>query len=96
MIAYLTRSSQYGKRYSVNIDGRIVHFGSRFHQNYTMHKDDERKERYKKRHYKRENWNDPYTAGFWSRWLLWNKKTLSQSIENIYDRFGIKVVINNK
>jgi len=41
---------------------------------YTLHKDQERKERYLQRHK-----NDPKTidsAGFWARDLLWNKPSI--------------------
>lgn len=31
------------------------------------------------------------TAGFWSRWLLWSHPNLSESIEYIKRRFGIRV-----
>ena len=27
----------------------------------------------------KEDWSDPKTAGFWSRWLLWSFPTLSQA-----------------
>jgi hypothetical protein len=37
---------------------------------------------------KGENWNDPYTAGFWSRWVLWNKPTITESIKDIQKRFS--------
>ena len=54
-----------------------------------MHKDDERKQRYIKHHEKRETWDDPLTAGFWSRSLLWNKNTLQESIDDINKRFNL-------
>jgi len=43
------------------------------------------------RHEKRENWNDPTTAGFWSRWLLWNKETIDESMRDINKRFNLNV-----
>ena len=73
--------------------GKKIHFGSTNYEDYRLHKDDERKERYIIRHQKRENWTKSgiNTAGFWSRWLLWNKPTLRQSITNIQDKFGITI-----
>jgi hypothetical protein len=44
-----------------------------------------------KRHRLRENWSKSgiKTAGFWSRWLLWNKPTLDESIRDIEKRFHV-------
>lgn len=76
---------------TITYDGMIkdIYFGQADASDYTIHKDDERKERYIKRHKKRENWEDYMTAGFWSRWLLWNKKTLEESINDINERFNL-------
>ena len=57
---------------------------------FTIHKDEERKKRYLSRHRARENWNSPTTAGALSRWILWNKKTKSASIQDFKNRFKIK------
>lgn len=40
----------------------------------------------------REDWWDPYTAGFWSRWLLWSRDTL-ESAANVIRRMGIDVTL---
>lgn len=56
------------------------HFGSVGYSDYTIHRDPARKQRYLARHRKNEHWDDPYSAGSLSRWLLWNKPTLSASI----------------
>ena len=52
----------------------ILSFGAVGYSDYTIHKDFERKERYVARQSKHEDWHKSglYTAGFWSRWLLWN------------------------
>lgn len=65
-----------------------VNFGAKGYEDYTMHKNDDRKEKYIIRHEKRENWDDPYTAGALSRWILWNKKTIDASIKDYKKRFG--------
>ena len=46
-----------------------------------MHKDDQRKERYYQRHGER-NLKDFNRPKFWSHNLLWNKKTLRESIND--------------
>lgn len=69
---------------------KTTHFGARGMSDFTIHKDKERKERYLKRHQKRENWNDPKTAGALSKWILWNKPTLKGSIRDYKKRFNLK------
>lgn len=58
---------------------RTIHFGAKGMSDFTKNKDPERKANYISRHEPRENWRDPLTAGFWSRWVLWNKTSLEQS-----------------
>lgn len=86
-------SDQPGKKLSATFvqDGRnkVVHFGGEGYSDYTIHKDDERKERYLRRHRKNENWDDPLTPGSLSRWILWNKPTLRASIQDYRRRFGL-------
>ena len=47
------------------------------------------KESYLTRHRVTENWNDPLTAGALSRWILWNKPTLSASLQDFRQRFSL-------
>ena len=69
---------------------KTVQFGSKGMSDFTINKDKERKQRYLDRHRKRENWNDPMTAGALSRWLLWNRPTLESSIKDFKKRFKLK------
>ena len=90
----LQKSSKKDKKYQVKINNKTVHFGAAGYSDYTKHKDAQRKQRYINRHKKRENWNKSgvYTAGFWSRWILWNKPTIRDSKSNVQQRFGIKFI----
>jgi hypothetical protein len=78
------------KYYIVTKDNKKVYFGASGYQDYTMHKDDERKKRYISRHQSREDWsiNGINSAGWWSRYLLWNKPTIKQSYDDIKQRFS--------
>jgi hypothetical protein len=77
------------KYYVILPSGKKLKFGNKNYEDYTIHRDDERKARYLARHQKRENWNDINTAGAWSRWLLWNKPTIKASYEDIKRRFKL-------
>ena len=74
----IEKSTRKGKKYMIRWNNKLIHFGSKGMSDYTIHKDPIRKKRYLNRHRPRENWNDPKTAGFWSRWILWNKPTSIQ------------------
>lgn len=78
---------------AVSPKGEIVHFGAAGYSDYTKHKNPERKEKYVARHSANEKWgtNGLLTAGFWARWILWNKPSLDDSIRDTEKRFGIKI-----
>lgn len=75
----LKRSDRPEKKYVVELESsagrRIrIHFGDASMKDYTLFSAQEREERkrnYLARHKATEDWNDPETAGFWSRWVLW-------------------------
>jgi hypothetical protein len=84
----ITPSSKRDKKFEARIDGKkSIHFGAKGMSDFTIHKDPERKERYIDRHSKNEDWNNPLTAGFYSRWVLWNKPSLAESIRDTNRRF---------
>lgn len=68
---------------------KTTHFGAVGYDDFTTHKDEERKKLYLDRHEKNENWNNPVTAGALSRFVLWNKKTLKASIDDYKKRFNL-------
>ncbi|MHB1097793.1 MAG: DUF5754 family protein [Gemmatimonadaceae bacterium] len=91
MSLQLVKSKKRGKKYDIIWpDGRIISFGAKGYSDFTKHKDQARKKNYLARH-SDENWADPTTAGFWARWLLWNKPTISGSLKDIRARFGLKI-----
>jgi hypothetical protein len=69
---------------------KIVHFGAAGASDYIHHHNSERKKRYIERHERHENWKDPTTAGSLSRYVLWNKTSLSASIADYKRRFNLK------
>ena len=88
MNVIVKKSSKSDKKYDAIIDGKKkISFGAAGYSDYTIHKDDDRKHRYIKRHKNNENWNNPKTAGFYAKNLLWNKNTLRKSIDDINKRF---------
>ena len=85
----IQRSSRAGKKYMARVGDKTVHFGATGYQDFTTSKDEKRKASYLARHRANEDWTmgGVDTAGFWARWLLWNKATITASIRDINQRF---------
>ena len=84
----ITKSKNKDKKYSAVIDGKkTIHFGAVGYEDYSVHKDPERKQRYIDRHKSREDWSDHTTAGFYAKNILWNKPTITESIKDTNNRF---------
>ena len=69
-----------------------TYFGSAYHGDFTKFsamEREERKRRYLSRHKEREDWNDPTSAGALSRWILWNKPSISASLKDYKKRFNL-------
>jgi hypothetical protein len=68
----IKNSTRKDKRYmAIFRNGKIVHFGLKDGSTYIDNKDKNKRDAYIARHQVRENFNDPYSAGALSRWLLW-------------------------
>jgi hypothetical protein len=81
------------KKYYVQfLNGPKIRFGQKNARDFTSGADEKDRENYIKRHFPRENWHNPYSAGFWSRWLLWEKRTIAEAIDFIYKNFGINFI----
>ena len=73
------------KYYIITKSEKKVYFGAAGMSDFTIHKDEDRKNRYIKRHEKNESkfWNKSGidTASFWALNLLWNKPTIKESYQ---------------
>ena len=68
---------------------KTIKFGAFGMSDYTQHRDENRKDLYDIRHSKKEDWSNPLTAGFWAKWILWNKKTIKESLADVVKRFNL-------
>jgi len=93
-------SSRPGKKLvaTFNIDGRIrsIHFGAAGYGDYIKYYAVDRRLAYQKRqqyiarHSKgAERWSDPLSPGALSRYLLWEKPSLSAAIKAFKSRFQV-------
>jgi hypothetical protein len=101
----LTKSPNVKKKYRVvllntdTLQKTSIDFGASDYCDYIMYSKyqsdeeaDERKKMYIMRHQKREDWTKDgiLTAGFWSFHLLWNERTLKDSLIKTLKKFNLK------
>jgi hypothetical protein len=97
MYVKFSKSTRKEKKYQAQFfddDGDVVqttHFGSKGASDMTIHKNEDRKKLYLARHQKRENWNDYKTPGSLAMNILWNKPSLTASINDYVKKFGLKL-----
>jgi hypothetical protein len=87
----IIRSPKEGKKYRATFsDGKHTDFGAEGMDDYTTTKSsDEQKERYRKRHAKDLDTKDPTRAGYLAYYILWNKKSLRESIADYKKMFNM-------
>ena len=84
-------------KYKVIVHGKgllklkTIKFGYQSMSDYTIHRDKTRQKNYLSRHRKNENWDDIFTAGAWSRWILWHKPSLNDAINDMEKRFNLTI-----
>ena len=89
MEVVISKSTNKNKKYDVVVDGKKISFGQDGASDYTIHKDETRKERYIARHRKNEKWgiDGIKTPGFYSRWVLWHMPTIESSIADLNKKY---------
>lgn len=89
VVIYVYLSSQTSDKLSQT----TIHFGDNRYEDYTQHRDETRRKKYLQRHSSsHETWTNPLSAGFWSRYLLWEKTTITQAIRMMHETFPIKII----
>lgn len=92
---YVQKSDRPSKKWKItnNHNRQSIYIGDSKYEDFLQHKNEIRKTNYLRRHQTTEDWTRSgiYTAGFWSKWLTWNKPTLYESIKDIEQKFGFSV-----
>lgn len=88
-LSRLGKSPIKGKKYRAYFsDGTHTDFGASGYSDFTKHKDPSRMKRYLARHKKREDWGNLKSPGALSRYILWNKPSLSASVADYKRRLS--------
>ena len=83
---YPYKSDKSNKKYFIiTKDSKKIYFGASGYSDFTIHKDEARKQRYINRHKTNEStfWNDPDTAAYWALKYLWSYPTKEEAYLNI-------------
>ena len=83
MIIYISESTRADKKWKAAAeDHRTVHFGQRGADDFTIHRDEPKRQAYIARHGSKESWgrSGVMTPGWLSRYLLWEKPSLDEAI----------------
>jgi hypothetical protein len=93
---YLEKSINKKKKYSVyyiNENNTLsrIDFGASGYGDYTLTNSDIKKKNYRSRH-RHDPYNDMYTPAFWSWHLLWNRKSIIESIKDIISHYNINII----
>lgn len=90
----ITPSSSATKKYKAtftldNGKTKTIQFGAKGYSDYILSGSEIKKNAYIARHSVNENFSNPLSAAALSRWVLWNKPTLSASISDFKRRFNL-------
>tara|TARA_R100001443_G_scaffold40836_1_gene54212 strand:+ start:1544 stop:1837 length:294 start_codon:yes stop_codon:yes gene_type:complete len=91
----VSKSDRKGKKFKAVFtydDGKTktTHFGAKGMEDYTTHKDKERRARYRKRHKKDLKTKDYTRAGFLSYYILWGDDTnIPDAVKSYKKRFKL-------
>ena len=80
----IQKSHNSKKKYDAIINGsKTISFGATGYQDFTIHKDKQRKQNYIKRH-SNEDWtrSNVESAAWLSRYILWEKPTLQEAVRH--------------
>ena len=90
IVASDSKTKKYIATFMVNGKEKKVSFGAKGYDDYTIKKDKEQRDRYRKRHAKDLKTGDPMRAGYLSYYLLWGDSTsIKQNIKNYKQRFKL-------
>ena len=82
-------AKKYDAVFEENGRTKTVSFGANSYSDYTKHHDTQRKDRYLARHHSRDNWNNPTSPGSLSRYILWNKPSMKESVKDFKKKFHL-------
>lgn len=88
MLIDVRKSTRKDKRLQATFsNGKTIHFGAKHGSTFIDHHNEVKRQNYIKRHRVNENWKSPFNPGSLSRYILWEKPNLQESINKFNNRF---------
>lgn len=89
MNIFITKSKKNNKKYDAIFNDKVISFGAKGYSDFTINKDENKKDNYIKRHEVNEDFSKKgiKTAGYLSRYILWNKPTIKESIKDLNNKY---------
>ena len=88
MEVVISKSTNKNKKFDAFIDGKKISFGDAKYQDFTMHKNEKRKQNYISRHSKEDHSKSNIASpAFMSRWILWHLPTIESSIADLNKKY---------
>ena len=87
----LKKSNRKGKRFEINMIDHSHHFGSDVGKTYIDGRTEKEKQAWIKRHQNDKGWDSKHSGIYHSRFLLWNKPTLKESIKDYERKHSVKI-----
>lgn len=81
------KKHKYTALFKIDNKYKTIDFGAYGYSDFTLHKSIPRRDNYIKRHRFNEDWTNPMKKGTLSRYILWNKPDLDESIKDYENRF---------
>lgn len=84
----ITKSPLKTKKYRAHFDdGTHTDFGASGYSDFTIHKNPDRADLYRRRHKKDLETNDPKRAGYLSYYILWSAPTFEEGLKIYKNKF---------
>ena len=88
MEVVISKSTNKNKKFDAFIDGKKISFGDNRYEDFTMHKNEKRKQNYISRHSKEDHSKSNIASpAFMSRWILWHLPTIESSIADLNNKY---------
>ena len=85
----IQESTRPQKKYMASNGQKTVHFGDSNYQDFTQHKDEQRKKNYLSRHGKEDHTiSNALSPAFLARHVLWSEKTVPEAVRKLNRKYS--------
>ena len=90
MEVVIQKSTKPDKKYQATMNNRTIHFGQMGMQDFTINRDESRRQNYIQRHGAQQDWSKKniMTPGFMSRYVLWEAPTVRGAVAKLNKKYS--------